>query len=380
MDWGAEGLLEGLDGDERDARARLLDTLHDDGATTEELRAAVAEDRLVLVPIERALMAPAQYTLAELAERGGLTVQQTERRLRALGVTVPDDPEMQAFSDDDVEAAKRARTYIDSGMDADEARAVTHLLSGLMARAAGPVRQLFAETFLEAGDTEADVGQRYGEMAAMLRPLVAADLDYLLRMRLREYVRSDALGIAERTSGKLPDTFEVAVAFADIVGFTALGEELPSDELTGIAERLELLADEHVKSPARVVKTIGDAVMVVAREPADLISSMLDVMDAAEAADDLPSLRTGIAYGRAVARLGDWYGPAVNLAARLTARARPDSILVTNALRDALGDGASAYAFSEAGMKRFKGIADPVPVLRLRRSSGDSGPNGGPGS
>jgi adenylate cyclase len=367
MDWAAEGLLDELEGDARKARVRLLDKLHADGVALEALRAAVEEDRLVLLPIELALMSPAQYTLAELAERGGLTVEQTERRLRALGVSIPDDRDTQAFSDDEVEAVRRAATYIETGMDADEARAVTHLLSGLMARAAEPVRRLFAETFLQPGDREDDLGLRYGEMAAALRPLVAEDLDYLLRMHMRDLARADALGLAERTSGTLPATFEVAVAFADIVGFTALGEELPTEDLSGIAERLEQLADEHVRPPVRIVKTIGDAVMLVSREPAPLVEVMVAVMEAAEAAEDLPSLRTGIAHGRAVARLGDWYGPAVNLAARLTGRARPDSILTTNALRDALGDDASGYAFSEAGLKRFKGITDPVPVLRLRR-------------
>jgi adenylate cyclase len=365
MDWAAEGLLDGLDGDARAARERLLDALHDDGVRTEELRAAVAEDRLVLLPVERAVMAPARYTLAELADRGGVSVEQAERRLRAIGVSIP-DPDAVAFSDDDVEGMQRARAYLEAGMETGELRAVTHLLSGLMARAAGPVRQLFAETFLEPGDTEADLGARYGRMASELRPLVAAELDYLLRLHLRDFARSDALGMAERSAGKLPDSYEVAVAFADIVGFTALGEELPAEELTGIAERLEALADEHIAPPARVVKTIGDAVMVVSREPAPLAAGMVALM--AAATDGLPPLRTGIAHGRAVARLGDWYGPAVNLAARLTARARPDSILVTNALRDALGDDASSYAFSEAGLKRFKGITDPVPVLRLRRA------------
>jgi adenylate cyclase len=371
MDWRAEGLLDGLEGTERDARVRLLDALHAEGVELEQLRAAVAEDRLVLMPIERALMQPVRYRLADLAERSELTPEQVERRLRALGVSLP-DPDAVAFSEDDLEAVRRARVYIEAGMDAEEARAVTHLLSGLMARAAGPVRQLFAETFLQPGDSEDDLGMRFGRMAAELRPLVAADLDYLLRMHLRAYARSDALGIAERSSGKLPETFDIAVSFSDIVGFTALGEELPSDELTNIAGRLEALADEHVRAPAHVIKTIGDAVMVVSTDAPALVAAMTDLMDAADAAEELPSLRTGIAYGSAAPRLGDWYGPPVNLAARLTGRARPDSILVTAELRDALGDAAERYRFSNAGAKRIKGIAEPVPVLRLRRAEAEA--------
>ena len=112
----------------------------------------------------------------------------------------------------------------------------------------------------------------------------------------------------------------------------------------------------------RVIKTIGDAVMVVSRDADALVAAMVAIT---AAADDLPDLRVGIAYGRAVPRLGDWYGPAVNLAARVTGRARPDSVLVTNALADALAQ-PERYELSDAGHKRFKGISDPVAVKRLR--------------
>jgi adenylate cyclase len=372
MDWGAEGLLAGLDDGAREGRARLLDALHADGVSVEELRAAVAEDRLVLVPIERALLAPAKYTLAELVEQGGRDAEVTERRLRALGITVPEDPATKAFGDDEVEAVRRSAQYVESGMSLIEGRSLVHLMSGAMARVAEPMRRLFVETYLAAGDSEADLGLRFGERTAELMPLVAADLDYLLRMHLRDFARSDALTFAARQSGHLPDSFQVAVAFIDIVGFTALGEELPETELTDIAGRLESVAEDHVRRPVRLVKTIGDAAMLVSSDVGAMVDVMLAMTAAAADDDGLPSVRTGITYGRAVARLGDWYGPAVNLAARLTARARPDSILVTNAVREALGESASGYRFSEAGMKRFKGLAEPMPVLRLRPPEADA--------
>ncbi len=372
MDWGAQGLLDGLDEAAAEARARLLDALNDDGVTVDELRAAVAEDRLVLMPIERALLAPARYTLAELIERGGLSPATTERRLRTLGVTVPEDPTTKAFGDAEVEAVRRGKEYLEHGMSLEEGRPLVHLMSSAMARVAEPMRRLFIETYLAAGDSEADLGLRLSERTWDLMPLVTADLDYLLRMHLRDFARSDALSNADRESGRLPDASEVAVAFMDIVGFTALGEELPETDLSEIAGRLEELADEHVRQPVRLVKTIGDAVMIVSTNTAALVRTMV-ALDAAASADDrLPSVRTGISQGRAVARLGDWYGPAVNLAARLTARARPDSILATDAVREALGEAAADYSFSAAGLKRFKGIADPVPSLRIRPAAADA--------
>ncbi len=238
-----------------------------------------------------------------------------------------------------------------------------------MARVAEPMRPLFAQSYLQPGDDEEELALRYGDRVYALMPLAAADLDYMLRMHLRDFARSDAISDAARASGRLPEANEVAVAFADIVGFTALGEEIPEDALTDIAEpaRSARRGARRQPGPARQDdRRRGDGRVP---RPAALIAAMVALAEAAEADAELPSLRTGIAYGRAVGRLGDCYGPTVNLAARLTQRARPDSILVTNSLRDALGDAAEDYSFSEAGMKRFKGIPEPVPVLRLRSGS-----------
>ncbi len=368
MDWAAEGLLDGLEGEARAARAALLDDLLDAGVGLQELRAAVAEDRLVLLPIERALLSPPRFTLAEVAERAGVPAELVELRLRVMGVSVPEDPDVAAFGDEDVEAARRALAYVGHGIDLDDAGRVLRVMSGAMARAAEPMRRLFAESYLRAGDSEPDLATRYREMAEALMPLAAADLEYLLRHHLRDFARHDAVGLAERAAGTLPESVDVAVAFADLVGFTRLGQDVPESTLTDIAERLDVLAGERVRRPARVVKTIGDAVMLVSPDAASLVETVLDLVDAAAADDDLPPLRAGIAWGRAVSRLGDWFGTPVNLASRLTARARSESVLVTRELAEALGDAATDYALSEAGAKRIKGFEQPVPTLRLRRA------------
>jgi adenylate cyclase len=371
MDWDAEGLLDGLEDDAREGRRRLLDALHADGVSVDELRAAIAGDRLVLLPIERALLHPPSLTLAEVAERAGLPREMVDVRLRSMGVLVPDDPDVRAFGEEDVEAAMRLRAYLDAGVPLEAGRSVMHVMAGAMARVAEPLRRLFAEAYLRPGDSEHDLGERYADMTRALMPLVAADLDYLMRHRLRDHARNDTLGAAERSTGVLADSAEMAVAFADIVGFTQLGQEVPESELTDIAERLDDLATEHVQRPARVVKTIGDAVMVVSPDAGALVDCMLALIDAASAAEGFPPLRAGAAYGRAVPRLGDWFGPTVNLAARVTQRARPESLLITNEMRDALGDVDGRFVLHEAGFKRLKGITDPVPVVRVRRASAD---------
>ena len=115
----------------------------------------------------------------------------------------------------------------------------------------------------------------------------------------------------------------------------------------------------------RLVKVIGDAVMLVSPEPGPMVAATLELVERAEAQEELPQLRAGVAYGPAVNRWGDWFGSTVNLASRLTARARPGSVLTTEAVRDAAKDG---YSWSSAGPKRLKGIAEPVTTYRVRRA------------
>jgi adenylate cyclase len=366
LDW--DELLEGLDGEAREARRRLLDDLAEQGVPLEELKAAVAEDRLVLLPIERALMGPPKYSAHQVAEEAGVPVELLLEWRRISGTSAPEDLDARVFSDDDLEAARRIAGYVQSGIAADELQDALRVMAGSIARSADAIRRLFAETYLKPGDSEYELARRYGAMAETLAPLVGADLDYLMRLHLREFARSDALSIVERESGRLRDTVEVAVAFADIVGFTRLGTELPEAELGSIAGRLTELADQHVRRPARVVKTIGDAVMVVSTDPQALLASILDLVDAVEADDELPQIRAGVHWGPAVARMGDWYGGTVNVASRLTTRARPGSVLTTKELREAVGD--DGYTWSDAGPKKLKGLGEPIPTFRVRRPGG----------
>ncbi len=363
-----EDLLEGLEGEARAARAALLEELRASGVTDDELRAAAAEDRLVLLPIERALLSAPVYTLADVAERSGTPLEAVQQRLRLIGIPIPEDPDTRAFGTEDVEAAQRLVHYAELGIDVDAARETMRTLAGSMSRAAEPLRRLFAQSFLEAGMGEDDLARVYGEKAVELMPLVGADMEYLLRHHLRDFARHEAVGMAERQSGTLAESAQIAVAFADIVGFTQLGQDVPEGRLTDIAERLDILAGEVCRRPTRAVKTIGDAVMLVSPDPGALLDVTLALLEAADADADMPPLRAGLAWGRAVARLGDWFGTPVNLAARLTDRARPESVLTTNELRDALDEDAAArFHFSEAGLKKLKGFPEAVPTLRVRR-------------
>src|SRR6185436_14401422 len=109
---------------------------------------------------------------------------------------------------------------------------------------------------------------------------------------------------------------------------------------------------------------IGDAVMLVAPEPGGLVEATQRLVEASDGAEGLPAIRAGIAYGPAVNRWGDWYGSTVNVASRLTERARPASVLTTEAVRDAVADGVE---WSFAGEKKLKGLSAPLRTYRARR-------------
>jgi adenylate cyclase len=123
-----------------------------------------------------------------------------------------------------------------------------------------------------------------------------------------------------------------------------------------------------IEPPVRIVKLIGDAVMLVAPEPAPMLECTLALVETAAEQEDFPELRAGVACGQAVHRWGDWYGTPVNLASRLTTRARPSTVLVTADVRDQTGD---RFQFSDAGRKRLKGFAHPVHAYRARREGDD---------
>jgi adenylate cyclase len=187
-------------------------------------------------------------------------------------------------------------------------------------------------------------------------------------------VRTEAISATERAEGSLRGARDVVVGFADLVGFTRLGEEVPPEELGGVADRLVRLAGEVVEPPVRLVKTIGDAVMLVSPEPAPLLHTSLDLVTASgQQGERFPQLRVGVASGPAMSHMGDWYGRPVNIASRVTNIARADSVLATREVRDAAPD---AVRWSSAGARTIKGVPGPVRLYRARPLPPDGAESG----
>ncbi|MGZ6695303.1 MAG: adenylate cyclase regulatory domain-containing protein [Solirubrobacteraceae bacterium] len=363
-DFAAEGLLDGLEGEARTAREELLRVLEDEGVALEDMRSAAGDGRLMFLLAERAVGGTPHLTAREVSERTGLPLERLTALRRAQGLPAP-EPDARVFSDTDLEAARNAIAFEEAGVPFERQLPVVRVLGRGLGQAAEAMRATVLELVLEPGASEADLARSYGREVEELMPLLGPALDQLLRIHLRQMVRTEAISAAERLEGSLPGAREVSVAFADLVGFTRLGEEVPPDELGRVATRLGDLTGDTVHGEVRLVKMIGDAAMLTAPAPGELLDVALDLVAAADAeGDDFPQLRVGVACGEALRRAGDWYGRPVNLASRITAIARPGSVLTTREVRDAARED---YSWSAAGRRTIKGVDGPVRLYRARR-------------
>lgn len=363
-DFEAAGLLDGLDGVQRAERLRLLSQLAADGVPMEELERHTAEGTIVFLPAERVIGGSRRYTAAEVAQLAGEEVEFLVAARRAMGLPIP-APEERVYIDADVEATRMASVFKAAGVSEQDSMEMLRILGRGLSQSAEAIRALGLRLVLEPGVSEHDFAQRFATTAAQLTPMLGPLITNLLTLHLRQMADVEAISAAERMGGRLPGSREISVCFADLVGFTRLGEEVPPDELSRLAVRLEELASGVAEQPVRLVKTIGDAVMLTAPEPQPLVEAALALVDAADAeGEQFPQLRAGIAAGAALSRAGDWFGRPVNLASRITQIARPGSVLAEREIREAARD---RYRWSYAGEKRLRGVREPVSLYRARR-------------
>jgi adenylate cyclase len=365
IDFEAEGLLEGLEGQPLEARRALLEQLGEEGCSLEELKEAVAAGRLTLLPVERALAGEGpRYTGREIADEAGIDLDVLQRFRAALGIPYPNPDERRA-TEADLEAARRVKAFLDAGLPEDGLLQVARTIGMGTARIAESNRELIVRTLIRPGDTERDVALRFVAAADAMLPLVGPVVNYALQAHLLEQIRRDVIGATDLASGEVGGTVNLTVCFADLVEFTRLGEEIDPEELGMVAGRLEEMASAVAEPPVRLVKTIGDEVMLVSTEAEPMVAAALALIDAAESeGQQFPWLRAGIATGPTLPQSGDYYGRAVNLASRLTGVARPGSVVLDEAAKDAAGEG---FDYSYVGERRLKGLDYRVKIYRARQ-------------
>src|SRR3954468_7005775 len=174
-----QGLLDGLEGRDRDARLELLRQLADEGFSIEELKRAAAEDRLGLLPVDRGLAGGPRYTPREIAELSGLPLEFLVAVRRAIGLAVP-DPDDRMLSDEDLEAAKVFASLRQAGLPEDGLLEVTRVLGTGLAQGAEAMRMLIARWLLPQGVDERELSLLTVQAARQLLPLTTPLLQYTL--------------------------------------------------------------------------------------------------------------------------------------------------------------------------------------------------------
>jgi adenylate cyclase len=299
-----------------------------------------------------------RYTAAEMAELTGLPTPLIQRLWRAGGFPWP-EPSTIAFADSDVEIC-RAFAASCAVFGEEGTLHFTRAMGVAMARVGHAAVSLFLVTTADAlrDSPEADQRAAY-ELAGQAFNSLPPVLERLFR---RHAARAVQRWRQQRVLGERYDIQWLAVGFVDLVGFTAQTRDLAPARLAELIVRFEADAYESVTaSGGEVVKLIGDEVMFVA-DDADAGARVALALTEIYASSEVTP-RAGVSYGPVLARGGDFYGPVVNVAARLTSLASPAQVLVTSELRHAATSG--RFHFESAGRPTLKGFLEPVEAHTL---------------
>lgn len=309
--------------------------------------------------LERTLLGGSRrYTRVEVAEQTGVSLDRAQRLWRALGFPDVADDEV-VFTDLDIHALRTVQELVDLGLLDDETQiATTRAMGQSLSRLAEWQVSVVTNVLEELDANSPDV---VAEAARELVPTLEGLIGYVWRRHLA--------AVAARVLTNPDDVVArpMVVGFADLVGYTALTRNADEDELARVIGAFETIASDIIaQHGGRVVKTVGDEVMFTVDDPATGAELALQLLEAVEADESLPGLRIGLAHGTVLARLGDIYGEPVNLAARLTSTARPDSVLVDRELAAAL-ENDDRYRLRRVPPRPVRGYA-LLHAMRLRRA------------
>jgi adenylate cyclase len=352
--------------DEADARLRAW------GVSDEEIASAREAGQLGLLALAAAaLPGGGRYTADELAERAGMDRSLSKRLWRALGFPDVADDE-RVFTDADAEALSTVQAMISIGVtEVDVVVQLTRVIGSSQARIAEAM--LSTNERRRGGRTGDDaMGDEAADFFAITADSSVATqgrlLEYVWRRHLQAAIRRRLMAQWRAPGSAVP----VAVGFADLVGFTALSQQVSDLELAEIVGRFEALAFDAVTAHGgRVAKMIGDEAMFVVDDVGDAVDTALSLAEAYADDEVLSDVRVGLAYGDVLSLEGDYYGPVVNLASRIVNIAVPGAVVVSESVVEAMaGDG--RFAFHSLRPRGLKDIGR-VRLWRARRGH----PSGG---
>jgi len=348
---------------------RLESLLVDQGAAPAEVADARRHGHLGLLAVERLVLPePLLHDLDTVARRTGLDPELVATMWRSLGFVAP-EPGERIYTDADIEFMASVGRLLETRLvDDDLVIQVARVMGSSLARMASAfVDAIEASAAPVIAEEDREASDLFAAVAPDLFATVAGVNDHAFRRHVRGEARAR---IVRDHAGA--DPAHRVVGFADLVGFTALSQQVDAHELAEVVHRFETIAYDTVgEAGGRVVKMIGDEVMFAVEDEATAAELGLTLAEAYRGDDRLADVRVGLAAGPVLTREADLFGPVVNRASRLVGLAHPGTVLVDEAVHDALA-GRPDLAWRSLGNRSLKHIGK-VPIFVLRRAPGRDG-------
>ena len=347
------------------AHARIVARLRERGHSLEEIRRAGETGRLAFGYIEDLFpQEEGGHTVEEAARDTGLEPALIERIYSTVGFNLHS---LERISEDDLQFLRYVAAVLAAGFPLVAFLQLLRVYGQALAQLADAEVRLFHlyvhEPLMRDGVGELEMAEEMEALARELLPLSSPIMDYVHQRFLAHFVEQDVIGHMETDLGDGGldlGRLRVAIAFADLAGYTRLTEEEGEEQALDAVERFVESVEHTLPDDARVIKTIGDEVMVVGSDPAALTDWAVG-FQALHAERPLP--RIGVHSGETLYRDGDYYGREVNLAARVAARAAGGEVLVTRPVVDQAG---SHLEFEPIGEVRLKGFQEVTEIFLAR--------------
>src|SRR3954468_17814169 len=372
--WIATGLVPAGDGGEMTAAslasARVVARLRERGFSLREIRDATESGKLASSYIEGLLPdAPATWTLAKAARETGLEPALIERIFTSMGFGAQG---LDHLSDDDVQLLRYSSAVLAAGLPLVAFLQLMRVYGRAMSQIADAEVRLSPlyvhEPLMRDGVPGWEMAEEMEGLAREIMPLASPMMDHAHNRFLQHFIEQDVIGHMEADLGdgdggdRLLGRLRVAIAFADLAGYTRLTEEVGDEEAVSAVERFVEQVELSLPDDARIIKTIGDEVMVVGSDPGALLDWAVTFQ---REVAERPLPRIGMHYGETLYRDGDYYGREVNQASRVAARAAGGEVLATRPVIEHAG---ADLHVERIGEVRLKGFADTTELFLARGS------------
>jgi adenylate cyclase len=353
-------------------RVRLVQFLVRHGIAADRIAAACGGELAISFSLYLAGLFPSGDADAcepvEGAARAGVPADGVERFAQAGGLSHAAD----YLTPEDVELLRLWPVGPDAAMPEEATLQLLRVLRDSLARVAEAEIRLFHFYVHEALAASGLSGQALFEAAdaraARLLPTVAPALAYFHRLGFARAEREDMLlHLADETPATdAPGRLQAGIVFADLSSFTVLTEAMGDVRAAAVVSRFGDVAHQATaRWGGRVLKQIGDAVLLVFYWPQAAVACALDIVARVAAEPSFPAARAGVHWGPVVYREGDYYGAAVNLAARLVTGAERHQVVASTAARERAGD-MPGVEFAPLGPRTLKGLVQPHELYAVR--------------